>query len=228
MAGVRFGVPGRVIEALLPGEPAHLGIGHVVMDVRELFGFRIFRPDSLRAAEIRNAGFGGNAGARQGDDARGGRHPGPHEVDRVRHFVSLYSTWYEQTSCRLIGLLVSILCATSCASSAPPAATRERGLWKPGVRRGLAFVPRRRLSAAAHLGDLSRHPQVQRSARRLLAQGGRSTASRRRGSFRERVAAIDAASLSLEQTARSRAAAARDRLAAADARSRAAVGRRSR
>src|SRR5687767_7306639 len=62
------------------------------MDVREPFGLWIFRPDSLRAAEIWNARFRGNAGARQGDDARGRRYPAPHEVDLARHFVSLYST----------------------------------------------------------------------------------------------------------------------------------------
>ena len=53
------------------------------------------------------------------------------------------------------------------------ASAGECGFRKPGVRRDIALVPRRPLSAATDLGDVSGHPQVQQSNRGLLAQGGR-------------------------------------------------------
>ena len=68
MPGVRRGVPGRVIEAAAPREPPHLGIGHVVVNVGELFGRRIARPDALRAPKIRDAGIGRDSRAGQGDE----------------------------------------------------------------------------------------------------------------------------------------------------------------
>src|SRR6266513_3250467 len=70
MTRIRCGGPGRMLCAALPRELADLRIRHVVMDVRELLGLWVLRPDALRSAEIRNAGFGGNTGASQHDDAR--------------------------------------------------------------------------------------------------------------------------------------------------------------
>ena len=49
------------------------------------------------------------------------------------------------------------------------------------------------------MGDLSRHPQVRRSPRRLLAQRRSIDGVASARSFRARVAAIDAASLSLDR-----------------------------
>ena len=55
VARIGLGVPSRVIEPRLPGKLPHLGIGHVMVDVREPFGFRILRPHALRPAEIGDA-----------------------------------------------------------------------------------------------------------------------------------------------------------------------------
>ena len=78
--------PRGVMEPPLPGELPHLGIGHVVVDVREPLGFRVLRPDALRAAEVGDAGVGRDAGARQRDDARGTADPVADELRR--HFLS--------------------------------------------------------------------------------------------------------------------------------------------
>ena len=69
MAGVRFGVPRRMVDPPLPGGDADRAVGHVIVDVGEALGRRILRPDTLRPAKIGNAGFSRNAGARQRDDA---------------------------------------------------------------------------------------------------------------------------------------------------------------
>lgn len=69
MAGIRLRMECRMHETLLPCEPADLGIRHVAMDVGKLFGLWILRPDALRTAKIRNAGFGGDAGTRERDDS---------------------------------------------------------------------------------------------------------------------------------------------------------------
>ena len=77
------------------------------------------------------------------------------------------------------------------------------------------------------MGDLSRHPQVRRSPRRLLAERGRSW--HRIGAIISRAGSGDRRRITLaRETARSRAAAARDRLAAAHLRRRSAVGHRPR
>src|SRR5437879_4028133 len=62
-------------EARVPGFPSDLGIGDVVVDVGELLRLRVLRPQSLRAAKIRNPGLGGDAGAREDHDARGALDP---------------------------------------------------------------------------------------------------------------------------------------------------------
>jgi len=57
MSGVRR-QPGRMIETTAPRAPPHVGIGHVVVNVRELLCLRIARPHALRASKIRNARIG--------------------------------------------------------------------------------------------------------------------------------------------------------------------------
>ena len=67
----------------LPGRLAHFGIGHVVVDVGELLGLRVLRPDALRAAEIRDAGVGGDARAGQHHDTLRLFDPAPHLLHRA-------------------------------------------------------------------------------------------------------------------------------------------------
>src|SRR5258708_20606580 len=55
----------------MPGFLSDLGIGDVVMDVGELLRLRVLRPQSLRAAKIRNPGLGGDSGAGEDHDALG-------------------------------------------------------------------------------------------------------------------------------------------------------------
>src|SRR5437879_12772354 len=69
MPPVRLRAPCRAAEAVLPGRLAHLRIAEVAMDVRHLLGERIPGPDALRAAEVRDAGVGGDARAGERDDA---------------------------------------------------------------------------------------------------------------------------------------------------------------
>ena len=45
MAGVGLGRPGRVVQSLLPRQPPHLGVGHVVVDVRGALGLRVLGPE---------------------------------------------------------------------------------------------------------------------------------------------------------------------------------------
>ena len=84
MPGVGFRGPGRMFEARLPGRLAHFRIGHVVVDVRKLLRQRILRPHALWPAEIRNARFGGDAGAGEHDDPLRVIDPGFHLIQR-RH-----------------------------------------------------------------------------------------------------------------------------------------------
>ena len=63
--------PRRARQAVLPRGLAHLGIGQVVVDVGHLLGVRILGPHALRAAEVRNARVGRDAGAGEHDDALG-------------------------------------------------------------------------------------------------------------------------------------------------------------
>ena len=47
--------PGGMLETPAPGQLSHLGISHVVMNVRQPFCFRIARPDALWTAEVGDA-----------------------------------------------------------------------------------------------------------------------------------------------------------------------------
>ena len=71
MPGVGRRGPRRMLETAVPGETAHLRIGHVVVDVGEAFGLGVGRPHALGATEVRNAGLGRDPGASERDDARG-------------------------------------------------------------------------------------------------------------------------------------------------------------
>jgi hypothetical protein len=82
---IRLRTPCRMIQTALPGERANLRVRHVVLDAGQLFGGGIGRPQAVRAAEVRNTGFGRNAGAGQRDDARCRIHPAAHLVDLVLH-----------------------------------------------------------------------------------------------------------------------------------------------
>src|SRR5262249_13556595 len=81
-------VPRRMREPRLPRRLANLRIRHVVMDVGELLRERIPRPYALRAAEIRDAGFGRNTRAGQCDDAfrviDPGAYAGQHRISKER------------------------------------------------------------------------------------------------------------------------------------------------
>src|SRR5256885_11683417 len=76
MPRVRLRAPCRAAEAVLPGCLAHLRIGEIAMDVRHLLGERIPGPDALRAAEVGDAGVGGDARPGERDEARRLAHPG--------------------------------------------------------------------------------------------------------------------------------------------------------
>ena len=109
--------------------------------------------------------------------------------------------------------------AAGAAASPGRRAQRRRGVHRPRRR-----VSRGPLQAPADAGDLSRHPQVRRQARRLLAPGGdrrRRRGARRSGSGSRR----STRRRCRVEPARSRAAAARDRLADPDARRRSGRGR---
>ena len=73
MPVVRLRLPRRTVQPRLPRQLPHVGIGHVVVDVRHPLRFRIPGPDAIWTSEIGNAGFGGDPGARQRDDAGGRR-----------------------------------------------------------------------------------------------------------------------------------------------------------
>src|SRR3989449_7845283 len=76
MPRVRLRAPCRAAEAVLPGCLAHLRIAEVAMNVRHLLGERIPGPDALRAAEVGDAGVGGDARPGERDDALRLAHPG--------------------------------------------------------------------------------------------------------------------------------------------------------
>ncbi len=73
MPVVRLSLPRRTVQPRLPRQPPHIGIGQVVVDVRHPLRFRISGPDAIWTSEIGDAGFRGDAGARQRDDAGGRR-----------------------------------------------------------------------------------------------------------------------------------------------------------
>jgi hypothetical protein len=85
VASVRARVPRRVLDAAAPGQPPHLGIRHVVVNVRQTLGFGISGPDALGTAKVRNSGLGGNAGARQRDDRARRVNPGRHVPNDVAY-----------------------------------------------------------------------------------------------------------------------------------------------
>ena len=73
MPVVRLCLPRRAVQPRLPRQLPHVWIGHVVVDVRHPFRFRISGPDAVRPSEIGNAGLGGDPRAGQRDDAGGRR-----------------------------------------------------------------------------------------------------------------------------------------------------------
>ena len=73
-----------VVQPLLPGDAAHLGVVHVVVEVRRPLGLGVLRPDAVRAAEVGDARVGGDAGAGEDDDALGLVHPARHLLDGSR------------------------------------------------------------------------------------------------------------------------------------------------
>lgn len=89
MSVVRLRAPGWMLQAALPREPANFRIGHVVVNVGKFFRFRIFRPQPLWAAEIRNSGLGRNAGARQRNHAGTVIDPPTNRLDTFGHRASL-------------------------------------------------------------------------------------------------------------------------------------------
>ncbi len=86
MPVVRLCLPRRTVQPRLPRQPPHLGIGQVVVDVRHPLRFRISGPDAIWTSEIGDAGFRGDACARQRDDAGGRRDEtaGGRKVQRLK------------------------------------------------------------------------------------------------------------------------------------------------
>jgi hypothetical protein len=78
VAGIWAGRPRRAREAVLPRSLAHLGVGEVVADVGHLLRHGIARPQALRAAKVRDARIGGDAGAGERHDASRLIYPGAH------------------------------------------------------------------------------------------------------------------------------------------------------
>ena len=112
---------------------------------------------------------------------------------------SVYTRLMSLTSCRLIGLLATMLCAISCASSqpqSPPASLAPSGnpAFDEVSRSSLEDVYQRQPTWATYLGIHKYNDRLDDYSRKAVDDG---VASARR--FRERVAAIDAASLSLER-----------------------------
>src|SRR5262249_32374921 len=58
-----------------------LGVGHVVLDGRQLLGLRVLRPDALGPAEVRDPGLRGDAGPGERDDPARRGDPAPDGVD---------------------------------------------------------------------------------------------------------------------------------------------------
>src|SRR5947209_20361539 len=71
MSGIGLGIPPRMRKAALPSQLADLRIGHVIANVGELLGLGILRPNTLRAAKIRDARVRGDAGPSQHHDTLG-------------------------------------------------------------------------------------------------------------------------------------------------------------
>ena len=102
------------------------------------------------------------------------------------------------TSCRIIGLLVSILCVASCASSTPqatPASVPSGNEAFDEVSRSyLEDVYQRQPTWATYLGIHKYDDRLDDYSRKAVDDGAASARH-----FRERVAAIENASLSLER-----------------------------
>src|SRR5262249_53719703 len=69
MTGVGRRRPRRMLEPGAPGRAADFGVGDIVMDVRELLGRGIGRPEPVGAPEIRDSRVSGYARSGQRDDA---------------------------------------------------------------------------------------------------------------------------------------------------------------
>ena len=57
VAGIRLGVPGRVLEAAAPGQLSNVGIRHVMVDIGQALRFGIACPDALGTTKVRDARF---------------------------------------------------------------------------------------------------------------------------------------------------------------------------
>ena len=83
VSGVRDRGPRWMREPGLPGPAAQGGITDVGIVGGQPLGCRVARPQTLRAAEVRDAGVGGDAGAGQRGDAGRARGPGRSVVHRL-------------------------------------------------------------------------------------------------------------------------------------------------
>src|SRR5579863_1069819 len=85
MACIGLGLPRRMGETLLPGQPTDFGIGHVIADIRELFCLGIFCPQSLGTAKIRYSRFRRDARASKRHNAARLPYPFAHGGNIVVH-----------------------------------------------------------------------------------------------------------------------------------------------
>src|SRR5512140_3748905 len=85
--GVGLRAPHLALDAVLPGEPAYVGVTHIVPERRRLLGGGVLGPDALRPAEVRDARLGRDAGAGQDHDAPGVPQPprDPYELLVAAH-----------------------------------------------------------------------------------------------------------------------------------------------
>ena len=81
--GVRLGAPHLGAQPVLPRELPHLGIRHVVLQRRGLLGRGVLRPHAVRAAEVGDAGLGGDARAGEDHDRARVAQPAGDGVERV-------------------------------------------------------------------------------------------------------------------------------------------------
>ena len=200
MPCVRFGVPRRMIEPLLPRQLAHLGIRHVVMDVRTAF-----RPSDFWSR--RPAGRGNRERLIRWKCRRpSGRRCAWKKTPRLRTrsigsaTSSVYTRPYEPISCRLIGSGWSRFCAPSRARHPFRSHTPASRALRETTRSTRSHV---RSSKTCISGNPRGRPISASTSTTIGSTTTRakavddSVASARQ--FRERVAAIDAASLSLER-----------------------------
>ena len=148
---------------------AHLGIRHVVVDVRQPLGLGLWS-NSLRPAK---SGIPDRSTCRRQSTRRRGWTTTPRRA-RVRSCLPLRQSILDPVVTILLrrhrrGRNDSVRRFMRLQSGA---SAGECGFRKPGVRRDIALVSRRPLSAATNLGDVSGYPHAQHSNRGLLAQGG--------------------------------------------------------